>query len=110
MFDTWHLWDAAGLLEQIGANVDRIAGVHVGDRREATRSEFDRVLPGDGVIPLGPILRALEAAGYEGWHDVEIFSDNGLFGKAFPDSLWALPAAEAAQRCRASFDRVWESR
>ncbi len=43
----------------------------------------------------------LDDAGYRGWYDVEIFSD------AEEDSLWALPADEAARRARESFDRVW---
>ena len=57
LFDTWHMPD----VEDIGPYIDRIAGVHVADRREPTRSHFDRVLPGDGVLDLGAIFCALEA-------------------------------------------------
>lgn len=109
-FDTWHLWDAPGVYEHVAAHGGRIVGAHVADRREPTRSSFDRVLPGDGVIPLGPLLRALEEAGYDGWYDVEIFSDNGLFGDGFEDSLWDVPPEELARRARESFLRVWEAR
>jgi sugar phosphate isomerase/epimerase len=109
MFDTWHLWDTPQLGQHIREQAGRISGVHVADRREQTRNDFDRALPGEGVIDLPPILRALEQAGYDGWYDVEIFSDDGTFGSEFPDSLWALPAAEAAQRVRESFDRVWSA-
>jgi len=84
--------------------------VHVADRREPTRSHFDRVLPGNGVLDLAAIFRTLEAGGYDGWYDVEIFSDNGVFGEAFPDSLWDVDPFELARRARKSFERVWETR
>jgi sugar phosphate isomerase/epimerase len=106
MLDTWHVSDP----DEIGPYVDKIAGVHVADRREPTRSHFDRVLPGDGVLDLGAVFRTLEAGGYDGWYDVEIFSDNGAFGEAFPDSLWDVDPFELARRARESFERVWEQR
>lgn len=106
MLDTWHVSDPAA----IEPYVDRIAGVHVSDRREPTRSHFDRVLPGDGVLDLAAVFRMLEAGGYDGWYDVEIFSDNGAFGDAFPDSLWDVDPGELARRARESVERVWESR
>ena len=103
MLDLWHISDPVA----IAPYADRIAGVHVSDRREPTRSHFDRVLPGDGTLDLAAAFRALETAGYEGWYDVEIFSDNGVFGDAFPDSLWDVDAEQLAQRARESFERVW---
>jgi sugar phosphate isomerase/epimerase len=105
-FDAYHLWDSAGLEQQIRRHSDRIAGVHVADRREPTRSAFDRVLPGDGTIALAPILRAVADAGYDGWWDVEIFSDNGIFGERFPDSLWELDAVELAWRAIGALEAV----
>jgi len=104
MLDLWHISEPAA----IAPHVDRIAGVHVSDRREPTRGHFDRVLPGDGVLDLAAAFRALRSAGYEGWYDVEIFSDNGVFGDALPDSLWDIDAKELARRARESFERVWE--
>ncbi len=106
LLDTWHVSEP----EAIEPYVDRIAGVHVADRREPTRSDFDRVLPGDGVLDLGAIFRTLEAGGYDGWVDVEIFSDNGAFGDAFPDSLWDVDPTELARRARESVERVLEGR
>src|SRR3954468_18689485 len=102
MLDLWHISEP----EAIAAHVGEIAGAHVSDRREPTRSHFDRVLPGDGVIDLAAAFRALEAGGYDGWYDVEIFSDNGVFGDALPDSLWDVDAAELARRARESVERV----
>jgi sugar phosphate isomerase/epimerase len=105
LLDTFHISDPAA----IAPYVERIVGVHLADRREPTRSDFDRVLPGDGVLELGPALRALEAGGYDGWYDVEVFSDNGVFGESFPDSLWNLDPAALARRARESVERVWKA-
>jgi sugar phosphate isomerase/epimerase len=106
ILDTWHVSDPAA----IEPYVEQIVGVHVADRREPTRSHFDRVLPGDGVLDLGAVLRTLDGAGYDGWYEVEIFSDNGAFGDSFPDSLWDVEPGELARRARESLERVWEQR
>lgn len=109
-FDTWHLWNTPNVAADIAAHVDRLVGVHVADWRDQTRSWADRVLPGDGVADLPGLLGALEAAGWRGYYDVEIFSDNGSFGNAWPDSLWDVSADELAAAAKASFERVWEAR
>ena len=101
MFDTWHLWNSETLFEDIERYVRRFAGVHVADWREPTRNTNDRVFPGDGVADLPRILGALERAGYDGWYDVEIFSDPEL-----PDSLWALDPRDAARRAGDALERV----
>jgi sugar phosphate isomerase/epimerase len=105
MFDTWHLWNDDGLMEAIERHVGRIAGVHVADWREPTRNTNDRVFPGDGTAPLPAILGALDRAGYEGFYDVEIFSDTGLDG-----SLWTLEPVDAARRASEKLKQVWAKR
>jgi sugar phosphate isomerase/epimerase len=106
-FDVWHLWDSDGLEQQIEAEIGRIVGVHVNDVREPTRSFADRVLPGEGVADVPRILAALDRAGWDGFYDLEIFSDNGAFGNAFPDSLWDVPCAALARRGREAFLACW---
>jgi sugar phosphate isomerase/epimerase len=108
LFDVWHLWDSENLEEHIAAEIDRIAGVHVNDVREPTRSFADRVLPGGGVADVPRMLAALDRAGWDGFYDLEIFSDNGAFGNAFPDSLWDVPPAELARRGREAFLSCWK--
>ena len=88
MYDTWHLWREP--LEQIERHRDRIYGVHLADWREPTRHTNDRVLPGDGVIEFGPILKALR---WDGLLDLEIFSDAEL-----PASLWREEPRDVAMR------------
>jgi sugar phosphate isomerase/epimerase len=85
-------------------------GVHIADWREPTRGWADRVLPGDGVAALPSILGALERAGWDGYYDLEIFSDNGTFGNAWPDSLWGVPRDELVRAGREAFERTWEAR
>lgn len=96
MFDTYHLWDTPTLDEDIAAHVDRFTGVHVADYREPPRSSSDRVLPGDGVADLPRLLAALDTAGWDGFYDVEIFSDE----------LWKLEPDEFARRAVAALERV----
>jgi sugar phosphate isomerase/epimerase len=108
--DTWHFWDLPGVLDQLRAHADRIIGVQVNDWRDPPRSWADRVLPGDGVMDLPSILGTLESAGYKGWYDVEVFSDNGVFGNSYPDSLWNVEAGELARRAVNGFRAVWDKR
>jgi len=109
-FDTWHLWNTPEVLTEIERYAPRFTGVHVADWREPTRSWADRVLPGDGVADLPTLLGAVEAAGWDGYYDVEIFSDNGTFGNAWPDSLWDAPAEQLARQAMRALTTVWEAR
>jgi sugar phosphate isomerase/epimerase len=109
-FDVWHLWNSPHVLDEIHRYAYLIAGVHVNDWREPTRGWADRVLPGDGVADLPGLLGVLEHMGWEGFYDLEIFSDNGAFGSAYPDSLWDLDAAELARRGRDAFFSCWSKR
>jgi sugar phosphate isomerase/epimerase len=109
-FDVWHLWNTADVLDEIPRYEHLIAGVHVSDWREPTRGWADRVLPGDGVADLPALLGVLEGVGWDGFYDLEIFSDNGAFGSAYPDSLWDLDAADLAHRGREAFFNTWSKR
>jgi sugar phosphate isomerase/epimerase len=109
-FDVWHLWNTPDLLDEIPRHAHLIAGVHVNDWRAPTRGWADRVLPGDGAADLPVLLGALDDAGWDGFYDLEIFSDNGAFGSAYPDSLWDLDAAELARRGRETFTQCWSKR
>lgn len=88
MYDSWHLWREP--LGQIARHRERIRGVHLADWREPTRNTNDRVLPGEGAIEFGPILEALR---WDGFYDLEIFSDAELEG-----SLWREDSRRLAKR------------
>ncbi len=112
LFDVYHLWDTDDVLEHTVRHGDRIVpSVHVCDWRDPTRNDFDRVLPGDGIIDLPAIFGALDAAGVVGWFDLEIFSDDGSFSDLdFEDSLWKQDPLEVVRRGKAGFERAWAAR
>lgn len=112
LYDVYHLWDTDGVVEHTVANGERIVrSVHVCDWRDPTRNDFDRALPGDGIIDLPAIFGALDAAGVVGWFDLEIFSDDGSFSDLdFEDSLWKQDPLEVVRRGKAGFERAWAAR
>ena len=109
-FDSWHVWNTPEVVQDIGRYARHFVGVHIADWSESTRGWCDRVLPGDGAADLPQILGALDRAGWDGFYDLEIFSDNGTFGNAWPDSLWDVPTEELARRGKDAFERVWDAR
>jgi sugar phosphate isomerase/epimerase len=109
-FDSWHVWNTPQVVEDIERYAERFVGVHIADWGVTTRGWCDRVLPGDGVAGIPHILGALDRAGWNGYYDLEIFSDNGTFGNAWPDSLWDVPGEELARRGKEAFERAWEAR
>jgi sugar phosphate isomerase/epimerase len=109
-FDSWHVWNTPELVDEIERHAHRFVGVHIADWRDPTRGWADRVLPGDGVADLPALLGTLERAGWDGFYDLEIFSDNGTFGNAWPGSLWDVPEEELARRGKEAFERAWSAR
>ena len=75
--DVYHVWWDPDLQAQItrAGERDRLYAYHICDWLVPTRDLLnDRGMMGDGVIDL-PLIRSwMEAAGYRGMHEVEIFS------------------------------------
>jgi sugar phosphate isomerase/epimerase len=108
VYDMWHLWNTPDILPMTEQYGSLVQGVHVCDHREPTRSPMDRVLPGDGTIDMVSMIRALEdGGGFEGWWDLEIFSDDGRAGDDFPDSIWKRPTDEWVTEGKQKFDRIY---
>jgi sugar phosphate isomerase/epimerase len=112
LFDVYHLWDTENVLEDIRRRATRFApAVHICDWRDPTRNDFDRALPGDGIIDLPALFGALDDGGFQGWFDLEIFSDDGSFtDQDFDDSLWKQDPLEVVKRGKAGFLLAWEAR
>jgi sugar phosphate isomerase/epimerase len=73
--DVYHVWWDPDLPAQIARAGKRILTYHVCDWLVPTRDLLvDRGMPGDGVIDLRSIRAMVEAAGYDGLIDVEVFS------------------------------------
>jgi len=94
LFDTAHYHVTPTKLSDINKDsVKWIKHVHLNDMPETpadlTHRDFDRVLPGEGVLDLPEIISALERNGYEGYFCIELFNAE----------LWGLPTKEAARRC-----------
>ena len=100
------------MLEHTVRNGSRISpSVHICDWRDPTRNDFDRALPGDGIIDLAAIFGALEAGDAIDWVDLEIFSDDGSFSDMdFEDSLWKQDPVEVCLRGKAGFEKAWAAR
>lgn len=91
VIDAYHLWWEPGLEEQIAraGAAGRILGLHFADWRVPTRNLLtDRGIMGDGALDLRGLRKTVEAAGFEGMHEVEIFSDE----------YWAMDPAEVVGR------------
>jgi hypothetical protein len=112
MLDLWHISDPR---DRAVTRQDRRR-----PRRRPARADaqhFDRLLPGDGVSTSPRPFRALERPGYDGWYDVEIFSDNGVFGELVPrrrsgrrrPELARAPPARASNACGSSVSRRYDA-
>lgn len=113
LYDVYHLWDTDNVIEETVRHGSRIVpSVHICDWRAETRNDFDRALPGDGVIDLPALFGALDEAGVgDGWFDLEIFSDDGSFSdQDFEDSLWKQDPLEVVRRGREGFEKAWAAR
>jgi sugar phosphate isomerase/epimerase len=85
--DVYHVWWDPKLEAQIKRAGKRILGHQICDWLVPTRDLLnDRGMMGDGVIDLPKIRAWVEAAGYSGFHEVEIFSELD-WGKKSPDQV-----------------------
>jgi sugar phosphate isomerase/epimerase len=75
VFDTYHLGHDPASVGRIAEIASRVALVQLGDARQPPRGEQSRCPLGQGVIPLRPIVAAFQAAGYEGYYDVELLGE-----------------------------------
>lgn len=73
-FGTYHLGQEPRLLERIPEIAPFLASVQLSDWRDPPRCDNDRLLPGDGTLPLREIVSAFESAGYAGLYEVEVWS------------------------------------
>ncbi|TXT21937.1 MAG: xylose isomerase [Planctomycetota bacterium] len=96
-FDVFHLWPEKDLLQRLPELVSRIGVVQVSDAAPtADRAEYDRVLPGEGVLPTEQILTGLIDAGYRGFVDYQIWST----------SLWKSVNQDWLRQCCGNFARL----
>jgi len=74
--DVYHTWWDDRLEAEIARAGKRICAFHICDWRVPTRDFLtDRTLMGEGCIDIPKIRGWVEAAGFDGYHEVEIFSE-----------------------------------
>jgi sugar phosphate isomerase/epimerase len=75
VLDTYHLGQSAGFVERVAELARYVAIVQLGDARQPPCGEQNRCRLGEGVVPLGEIVAAMKAAGYDGYYDVELLGE-----------------------------------
>lgn len=101
LFDAAHFAVSPSRLSDLDLVRGRIVYGHLGDMRpcppELTNVNNDRVIPGEGALPLREWYQKIQACGYSGWHAVELFCHD----------LWQEPALQIARKVKAGCQRVW---
>src|ERR1700757_3228696 len=91
--DVYHIWWDVEVHAQIArAGKDRLLAFHVCDWLVPTKDILnDRGMMGDGVIDIKSLRGAVEAEGFSGYSEIEIFSND----------WWARPIDDVLQTCMA---------
>ncbi|MGA8900341.1 sugar phosphate isomerase/epimerase family protein [Bradyrhizobium sp.] len=89
--DVYHIWWDPELSSQITrAGRDRLLAFHVCDWLVPTKDILnDRGMMGDGAIDIKSLRRAIEAVGFVGYSEIEIFSED----------WWVKPVDEVLRTC-----------
>jgi 2-keto-myo-inositol isomerase len=99
MFDFYHFWSGNNKLEDMDQiRSGEIQHVHFQDVPDMPRELLDnntRVIPGDGVAPIGAMLKKLAEKGYAGPLSVELFLPKFRDGDPYE------AAREIKQKCEA---------
>jgi sugar phosphate isomerase/epimerase len=92
--DEFHVWWDPAIEQSIAAAAGRIAGFHVCDQLVPLPDPLlGRALPGDGPIDHRHLRECVEAAGYDGPIEVEVFNAE----------LWARPGHEVLREVVTSY-------
>lgn len=99
--DAFHVWAGKGKLQDFGdVGSTEVFNFHINDvtaeKPRELLGDADRVMPGDGEIPLTDMLKRLTARGYRGKVMVELFSPN----------WWGRPVYEVCQVAKRKIDAV----
>ena len=87
--DVYHVWWDPTLESEIKRAGSRIAAFHINDWLDNTKDlRLDRGMMGDGVIDIPKIRKWVKGAGFKGYREVEILSQ---------DNWWKKPAEEVVK-------------
>lgn len=101
LFDTAHFAVSPSRLSDLDLVKGRIVYGHLDDFRpcppEITNVNNDRVIPGQGCLPLREWYAKVAECGYTGWHAVELFCHD----------LWQQPVEQIARQVKQGCLQVW---
>ena len=101
VFDTAHFACSASRLADLDRVQGKIIAGHLNDMRgcppEVRDVNADRLIPGNGALPLLEWLSQVEKCGFNGWHAVEIFSEK----------LWEKSPLTIARNVMAGCKKLW---
>ncbi len=87
--DTAHFYSGSSTLAEISTlSAQALAVFHMNDLVDKPKAEigdYDRIMPGDGVIPLADICREVKRIGFDGVASIEIFNHD--FNKQDPQAI-----------------------
>lgn len=95
-FHSYHLWQEPNLTTRISEMASQIGLVRLADWGETPRHDHDRLMPGQGRLPLAGLVQALDASGYSGWYELEVWSRD----------LWKLDQPDLMQACLTARDQL----
>jgi 2-keto-myo-inositol isomerase len=101
--DTAHFFAGSSTLDSVSAlDPRRLAVLHINDVENVPKDEITdahRLYPGDGIIPLPGILRALRLIGFDGVVSVELFREE----------YWQRDPLTVAREARSRTRAVWDA-
>jgi len=101
VWDPAHFYSTPSRLEDLSLFAGKIVHGHLDDIRdvpiEGMDINADRVIPGQGVLPLREWSERVAVQGYRGWHAVELFNE----------ALWAKDLETICKDVRAGCLAVW---
>ncbi len=102
LVDSFHWFCVEGTADDLRRLTNaQIVHVHINDAPNKPPKEqidFQRLLPGDGIIDLVGFLRALKEVDYDGGIAIEVFNEE----------LKAMTPDEAVAKAKQAYDRVWQ--
>lgn len=102
-FDLWNVWQEAELAQMIARAGKRLFVLQVSDWR-TPQSGQDRLIPGQGDIPIGSLLHRVFEAGFSGACTVEIFSSH------VRDSIYTRDLTQVIAESRQGIENTWSKR
>ena len=107
VLDVFHFYSGGSSLDSIRqVDPDRLFVVHLNDSEDLPLQDLrdeHRLLPGEGVIPLGEILGQIREIGYEGIYSIELFRPD--YWEWDPHRL----AMEAKECMETVLEQTWQN-